>query len=587
MNTLLTQAQQEALFSFHGSSTPGATTYLNPSDSTHSEIINTMLAASGRTADAYPHLFGSMNGGASDTATSGGSYADSDLDKVHLVDAGRTSSGQATATVWSRSSGDSMVNLGNLMVFDADSGELLAQGDNSSVRNGFLACQTQPDTAASAGKNLSILYVGHVTDGDGSTRSFSYANTVANPIQTAAATVETGETAIAADAGENAIQATVTQPVIIHQQNIDIWIAVGRTTANPPPANTDYIYVEPSTENNPYLIVPFVGSVALSGAIDLPSLTASDLQTYVFINNGQGGTVEVGRASQYTTDAKLVGGFSVGSPDSPGFPSNVLQWKFPHDAKGYQSTSSIVYNPTPNGLGNEVDSFFYFAFASIPLQGGDVAPPFFVCSVDTPNEPSINCTKIPNLYFWWHCLSKGTLVELEDGDLVPIEEINETYRVKCGTGKKSLAVVATVLGRHSSDGNDNQIFRLTTDNGKTITATACHTVFMSPDNCRMIAHIVAGDSIVTDEGMSTVVSIEQVAEDTMFYGLALGSPDEMASRDFPKDMASYYGNGILCGDQLALRANAKSAYHDLDYILPRIDEMLHQDYTSALQQKRF
>jgi hypothetical protein len=583
MNTLLTHAQQEALFSFHGSSTLGATTYLDPSDQTHSEIINTMLATSGRTADAYPHLFGSMNGNASDTALIGSSYADSDLDKVHLVDAGRTSSGQTTATVWSRSSGDSTVNVGNLMVFDADSGELLAQGDNSSVRNGFLACQTHPDTAASAAKNLSILYVGHVTDGDGSTRSFSYANNVAageNAVQATAAPEENAVQATAATV-ENAIQATVTQPVILHQQNTDIWIAVGRTTANPPPSNTDYIYVEPSTENNPYLIVPFVGSVALSGAIDLSSFNITDLQTFVFVNNGQGGTVEVGRAGQYTTDAKMVSAFSVGSPP------NILKWNFPYDTKGFQTTSSIVYNPPPNGLGNEIDSFFYFAFISIPLQGGGIAPPFFVCSVNTPNEPSINCTKIPNLYFWWHCLSKGTLVELEDGSRVPIEEINETYRVKCGTGKKSLAVVATVLGRHSSGGNDNQIFRLTTANGKTITATACHTVFMSPDNCRMIAHIVAGDSIVTDEGISTVVSNETVADDTMFYGLALGSPDEMASEDFPKDMASYYGNGILCGDQLALRANARAAYHDLDYILPRIDEALRQDYTSALQQKRF
>jgi len=148
MNTL-TKAQQEALLSFHGSSKPGATTYLDPSDPTHSEIINTMLAASGRTADSYPHLFGSMN---ADTTAKESPSADADLDKVHLVDAGKTASGNTTATVWSRSSGDTMVNIGNLMVFDADSGELLAQGDNSSVRDGFLACQTQSKESAPAGK---------------------------------------------------------------------------------------------------------------------------------------------------------------------------------------------------------------------------------------------------------------------------------------------------------------------------------------------------------------------------------------------------------------------------------------------------
>jgi hypothetical protein len=566
MNTL-TEAQQKALLSFHGSSTPGATTYLDPSDPAHSEIINTMLAASGRTADSYPHLFDSINAAANGTAKKS-LDADADLDKVHLVDAGRTSSGQATATVWSRSSGDSMVNIGNLIIFDTDSGELLAQGDNSSVRNGFLACQTNSKEAAPAGKNLSILYLGHVTDGDGSARSFSYANN--------------------ALAAENGIQATVTQPVYINPKPPpippgDIMIAVGRTSANPAPSYSDYIYMEPNGPNegeNPFLIVPFVGSAALSGSIDLPALSIADLTTSVFVNNGTGGTAEVGRATQYTTDAIMVGAFSLGSPP------NILQWNFPYGTGGsYKTTTSIVYNKT--SLGNEKDSYFYFAFNGIPLQGGGVAPQFYVCSLNTPGEPSINCTQIPNIYFWWHCLAEGTLVTLEDGTQKPIEEINETYRVKTGADGKGLAVSATVLGRHYSDGSDNQIFRLTTANGKTITATQCHTVFMTPDKCRMIAHIAAGDPIVTDEGPSTVTSNEPVAGDSMFYGLALGNLDELAGKDFPKDMAGYYGNGILCGDQFNMRANLNAAYHDLEYMLPRIKKELHQDYTSALQQKRF
>ncbi len=573
MNTL-TKAQQEALLSFHGASKPGATTYLDPSDPTHSEIINTMLAASGRTADSYPHLFGSMNG----TAAKGSPSADADLDKVHLVDAGKTASGKATATVWSRSSGDTMVNVGNLMIFDADSGELLAQADNSSVRNGFLACQAHSE-AAPAGTNLSLLYLGHVIDGDGSARSFSYSNNV----QTAGSDVQAY-----AMAAESGIQATVTQPVFIHPKPppippTDIMIAVGRTNANPPPSYTDYIYMEPDGPNegtNPYLIVPFVGSVSLSGAIDLPSLTVADLNTVVFVNNGNGGTVEIGRATQYTTDAKFLGAFTLGSP------SNILQWSLPYGSGGsYKTTTSIVYNQTT--MGNEIDSYFYFAFNGIPLQGGGVSPPFYVCSTNTPGESSINCTVIPNLYFWWHCLAEGTLVTLEDGTQKPIEEINETYRVKTGTDGKGLAVSATVLGRHSSDGSDNQIFRLTTANGKTITGTQCHMVFMAPDKCRMISHLVEGDPILTDEGPSTVASNGPVEGDTMFYGLALGNLDELASDDFPKNMASYYGNGILCGDQFALRANVNAAHHDLEYMLPRIKKELHQDYTSALEQKRF
>lgn len=411
----LTAQQAGQLLAFHKSSTLGATMHLNTSDTAHRKFIETMLTAAGRSRENYPHLYKALDTPAAYKGNPG-------VDKVHLVDAGKTASGKATATVWSRSSNDTMVKSGSLMVFDGDSGALLAQGENTAVRSGFVACPTRSATAAPAGKKLSVLYMGHATDTDGSTRFFSYANN-----------------AVVATQG---IQVNITDPVIKHQGNTDIMIAVGRVASIQPPANTDYIFIEPSiNETNPYLIVPFKGNVGLSGLIDIGSLTVADLYTSVFVNNGQGGTVELPRASQYTTDAAMVAAFSVGTP------ANILQWNFPYDQLGYQSTKSIVYNST--SMGNEIDSFFYFAFNGIPLQGGNTAPPFFVCSKNTPEEPSINCTQIPNLYFWWHCVAKGTLVTMEDGSKKPVEEINETCRVKTNGG--SLAVWATVLGRHASD----------------------------------------------------------------------------------------------------------------------------------------
>lgn len=553
----LTAPQADQLIAFQRLSKPGATTYLDPTDPAQRKFIEDMLIAAGRTPANYPYLYKAL-----DTAT--GPYKGSDTDKVHLVDAGKNKAGNATATIWSRSSNDTMINGGNLMVFDKDSGTLLAQGENTAVRKGFLACPTRGATASAAGKNISLLYLGHVTEADGSTRFFSYANN-----------------SVVAQQG---VQVNITDPVIKFPgpQHPDIEIAVGRDAAHPPPTNTDYIYVEPAVETNPFLIVPFKGSVGLSGVIDLPSLTIADLTTSVFVNNGQGGTVELPRATQYTSDAYVLSAFSVGTP------SNILQWNFPYDGKGYQTTKSIVYAST--SLGNEIDSFFYFAFNGIPLQGGNTAPPFFVCSKGTPEDPSINCTQIPNLLFWWHCLAKGTLVTLEDGTKKPIEAINETYRVKTGTNGSSLAVRATVLGRHSAnpaDGARKEIFRLTTANGKSITATENHMVFMAADICRRICDIVVGYSIMTDEGMSTVKAIEAIQYEDMFYALVLGNPAEQASENFPHNMANYYAGGILCGDHQVMRHHCVAVHQDLEYMLPRIKPELHTDFTSALQYKRF
>ncbi len=554
MNSL-SQQQTSALFSFHQSLPLDATTYLNPSNPEDKNFIETMLDAAGRTDSDYPHLFQSLSSNAAYTG-------DTNVDKVHLVDSGMTPDGKAIATVWSRSNEDTMINGGKIMVFDSDNGDLLAHGENTSLRNGFLVCTSDSDTALPPKKNLSILYLGHVTDSKGAVRFFSYSNRVM--------------------VGNVNSPAAVNQPIIVQPGNTQIHIAVGR--GGGAPSNSDYVYLEtqvepgPNPDLNPFLIVPFVGNATLSASFDLPNLTIDDIYTSVFVNNGQGGTKEVPRA--YTTDTKMLSGFSVGTPP------NIVKWNFPYGNGGsYTTTTSIVYNQST--LGNEIDSFFYFAFKSLPLVGGGVQAPFYVCSNDTPGVHSNNCTKIPNLYFWWHCLAKGTLVTMEDGTQMPIEKINETCRVKTGVDGKGLAVCATVLGNHKSDGSNNEIYQLVTENKKTITATQCHMVFISADKCRMISHIVAGDTIVTDEGISKVVSNKSIAGDALFYGLALGNVAEQASKDFPMHSASYYGNGILCGDQMAMRHHVKVAHHDLDYMLPKIKAELRTDYTSALNHKQF
>ncbi|CAN5747208.1 hypothetical protein BH11BAC7_BH11BAC7_11500 [soil metagenome] len=560
MNQLpvLKPTQKKNLLAFYKSIKPGETRHLDPTNKDHLSIINTMLGAAGRVAADYPHLFNSISKAKPLTKKSIADY--SNLDKVHLVDAGKTASAKITAAVWSRSSGDSVVKGGNLLVFNGDTGDLLAHGTGTEIKNGFLACRTQATSAAAGVKNLAMLYTGHTTEADGSVRFYSFANQAA--------------------VAEDGIQANVTAPVITTSGHQTIEIAVGRTSY-PTDLNADYTYIEPGpNETNPYLISPFSGNVALGGTIDLSSLTIADLSTSIFVNNGNGGTQEITRSTQYTPDSKLIAGFSTGSTP------NILSWNFPYDQKGYASTQSIVYNQT--SLGNEIDSFFYFAFNGIPLQGGGTAPPFFVCSAGTPGEPSINCTIIPNLYYWWHCLEKGTLVTLANGKQKPIEEINEKHRVRIGKKGKTLAVYATVQGKHISNpskGDRNEIYQLITANGKKIKATENHVVFMTTDKCRLISHLAPGDPVMTEDGPSTVKTIKAVAGNNMFYGLALGNAEEKSQDDFPHNKANYYAGGILCGDQQSMRHHARKAYHDLKYILPHINPALHVDYTSALTAK--
>lgn len=553
----LTQEQINHLHAFQKTLKPGETIPLNPSNPREKKIIETMLASGGQTRDKYPQVYKAL-----DTSTFD---HDTNADKVHLVDAGKTASGKVAATVWSNSNKDTLIKGGNLLAFDGHSGALLGQGENTSVRSGFNTCPIRGATAKPAGKKLDLLYLGHTTEANGSTRFYGYGNSV-----------KTAEV-------EDGTQATITAPVISHPGNTDVWIAVGRTSGNSNiPTNSDYIYYENQGQgDNPHLIVPFTGNIALSGTIDIESLTADDLATNVIVDNTTGSGEHLNRSTQYTTDQDMVNACSVGS--SP----NILQWNFPYDSKGYQETASIVYDK--GSLTSQKVSYFYFAFNSIPLTDGSTAPPFYVCSKDSPEEPSLNCTKIENLYFWWHCVRKGTLVTLEDGSQVPIEDLNETFRVRTGTNGESFAVSATALGRHNtlSGSEGEKIYRLTTENGKELTALENHIVFMNGERCRMIAYLEPGDSIMTDEGLSKVVSNEIIECDDMFYGLALGSIKETEDPNFPHNKANFYGGGILIGDQLTMRDQSKKAHHDLDFMLPRISEELHVDYSSAVADIRF
>jgi hypothetical protein len=98
--------------------------------------------------------------------------------------------------------------------------------------------------------------------------------------------------------------------------------------------------------------------------------------------------------------------------------------------------------------------------------------------------------------------------------------------------------------------------------------------------------LAAGDTILTEDGTSTVKSIEAVQHDGMFYALALGHPEEQDAENFPKDTAGYYAGGVLHADQNAMRIQTAARYRDLDYMLPHIKPELHQDYTSALNDIR-
>lgn len=534
---------------------PGQTKALDPRDSQQNEAIRISLEAGGFTAEKYPALFAAL-----DAAPP----SDPPADALMLVDAGPTADGKATATVWTSAGGDVLMLGGVLFAFDRETGALVACGENSALSSGFLSCPTRGALAAAAPSDgMKLLQLSHATDPAGNSRFFAMATE--------------------ADTGQG-IQATVTQPVISKSGHTVVEICVGRMNGYQN-NDCDYIYLNPSSVGNitqPNLICPFVGSAALSGTPNLSALTVSNLLTNIVVDDGSGGSWTIPRDSQYTTDTALVAGVHQGSPP------NVVTWSYPYDGPNtyYANTASLVYQVS--NLQSEIVSYFYFMF-DIPMQNGQPNQTFYVCSKNSPEAHSVNCTTIDNLMFWWHCAVQGTQVTLESGETLPIEEINNGHRVRSADGR-AWQVRATRHGAHQSGGDASgtaAVYTLETDNGLSLSASGAHLIAMADGSFAQICDLAEGDEVLTIDGAASVTGNNVIPYDGFCYSLAIGSVDEVTGSDYPTDAAVYFTGGIGSGDHLAMRSHTLKRRNDLDAILARAPEHLHTDCRSAFAHRRF
>ena len=538
---------------FHSSLPDGESAALDPSDSEHKSVIHVALSAAGRTQDRYPSLHAGL-----------GSRADSQPDHVQLADAGPDSAGRASALAWVASNRDTLYSGGSLFAFDGDSGELLGFGANSDLGTGMLRVSTQTANAKPAKSSLKLLSISHTVGHDGSIRF----------------TARADRRGVVGGANDPVVN--VTEPVITQAGHTNVVIALGRDSQHPGP-DPDYTFTEPTNLNTPYLIVPFVGEAKLAYQINGTAgepIPGAGLSTYLyFVTSGVTNTINLN--TQYTPSNRLQKGVIVNE-----FDNNVVQWSYPADGQSYNNTTSLVYNA--QSLVNETISYFLFQFQIPVLNAPYTTYPFSVCSVDTPNQPSVYCKPINNLMFWWHCLAEGTVVSLADGGSAPIESLDNTHRVKTGSYEGQLAVEATLRGTHEgkqSHAGPNAVYHLRTSDGRELVATGAHPI-MTPQGLTPIADLSAGQAVVVEGGTATVASCEAIDYSGNFYDLKLGDQQDRAS-GFHGSYGTYVANGIVVGDHDAMNVYKRGLRRNLDYMQARMPPALHTDSARALEDVRY
>lgn len=552
---------------------------LDPNDPDHHAAIQLALASAGRTTDRYPTLNQQSNDGTNvDTSTA---------DQVQFVAPGIDRAGRASAHVWQVAGGGHVKIMGSsLYALNENNDELLGFGANANVSESMLTAAINSKTASKVDKDqLHLLNISHSVDADGTTRFTGAARSVnlnilkKTQIPNTAMFMASSAPAMAtaASAMSAGIQSNVLLPVSSRNRII---IGLGRRSGQNP--DVDYRYNEQGgSPTNPYLIVPFKGNTPLpfeiSNAQPGQPISGATYASKVYFVSAGGNTSIANVNATYTPDL----GAKVTAADS-----YTVQWDFPYDQDSYQNTQSIVYNPL--ALVNDKSAYFYFEF-NIPLVTGDTAT-FYVCSLNTPEEPSLNCTQIKDLKFTWHCLAADTQILMADGGTMPISDLTNEHRVRSGQSV-DLAVEATTYGSHSSSANSHgpgAVYRLVLANGRELVATGAHPIMTSYGFIRICDLAWDQETIVMtlNDGGVPVELCEPIDYEGVFYNLKLGNHSDR-SNGFAEKIANYVANGVIVGDSNALRHHHEHVRTNIDYMRPRLHQDLHTDYASAISDIKY
>lgn len=528
---------------------------LNPLESDDKKLIEISLKSAEVTPEKYPYLFNQLDKQPKN--------ADDISPKLVIIDAGKSKEGKATALAWLNHSEGILYSHSSIFILDGDKDELLAYGNAADVQSGHTSIYTNPGTSKAAGTLVKVICVSHVVEHGGKLHSI--------------VTTQTRETFDA-----SSFSASVTAPVkkASHSANDYVLIAVGRAASHQN-TDADYYYTETENKNDPYLIVPFVGSATLPSTVSIKSGTTGDQiekisQIYVDYGSSEGQWSLIKNYGNDPTTDKITVSVS----------DNTVGWSYPSDHKSYEDTSSLVFNPGP---ANELLSYFFFQF-KVPAIGPSAG--YFIFTIYSkysgtgtpPFAVSGSAKTIDPIQFWWHCLAEGTQVNLADGRTLKIEDIDNTCYVEAGEKKLKTQVIGTSIGHHESKaGGIRGVYQLKLEDGKVLTLTGRHPV-MTPNGAVVACHLNSGDVVLVEDGQSTVEECEKIEWSGMFHNLGLAKPnnESLTGRD---SLNSFYANGILVGDRHTMHQQEEQQRLDLNYILPKLDKKFRIDYANTVKER--
>ncbi len=185
-----------------------------------------------------------------------------------------------------------------------------------------------------------------------------------------------------------------------------------------------------------------------------------------------------------------------------------------------------------------------------------------------------NNTKSRKIFYRNSCMAEGTQVRMEDGTVVPVEQVKVGDKVRGGVNDSLLTVTDVARG------NEIKPFvHLRDSAGHEVTLTEMHPVIKANGEVVAAEQLKLHDKVRTDKGTATLTSVSRIpVNGKRVFNLKLGTSEELAG--LGELGRTLYASGILVGD-MSMQEKLESPEPKPVNVLARLPKAWHRDYQNA------
>jgi hypothetical protein len=336
-------------------------------------------------------------------------------------------------------------------------------------------------------------------------------------------------------------------PVISVQGHNFIKVCLDRQQFN----DCDY-YMNTTIQNVQF---PVQGNASYYGTIQLP-ITTQNAFSYIEVTRpaSGGGCPLIDESAFFQNDNTHITG-------------GTISW--------FLNPASFGSGATCYTNGDLITFTFSMQVTVLPDNSQNGAPVWIFITNAPDTEPNLNTLVIPPMQLVYGCLAEDTLITMQDGKEVKIQNVVERNKVLQSSEGRVLTVEDTTVGFERKP-----MVRIRDSAGHSLLLTEGHPV-VTARGVRLAGELAAGDEVVTRDGKAILVSVGREEYGRKVWNLNVGMPVDGVK--LTKSNTTFFANGILVGDGRMQATYGELAKRDPRALLERLPAEWHEDYFNDLK----